>query len=302
VFAFVEGDPDAAFYRTYIQSFVENPGQIFVYNCGSKAKVYETYDSVVTHIPDCVRVLFFVDKDLDDVIGQVWPTDPRIFVTEFYSIENYLVCSALVERFFTDFVKINRVDFELTRVVGLFDEQLRIFHRLLLSTMAWIVVMRRAGSRVILADVRMEALFEFGDQGVKRKKHRQAIAYLSRVTQTASQPGVWREVRRACRELRRLSPKRYIRGKFETWWVLKFIRKITDDLAKVAAESGGSIAVRVQVQESNLVQLFAGAVPCPPALSKFLKFHLARGAGPGGRAEAQPPKRGILQRILRRGH
>jgi hypothetical protein len=294
VYAFVEGDPDVVFYRTHIRAFVENPALIFLYSCGGKPKVYEAYRNIVARLPGCTRVLFFVDKDLDDIIGQTWPTDPRIFVTEFYSIENYLVCSGLVERFFADFVTVSRIEVDLSRIIAVFDDQLRIFHGLLLSTMAWIVVMRRAGHRVMLNDISLDALCEFNDEGAKRRKGRAVVAYLSRVTQTPSPTGVWRDVRRACRELRRLPPKRYIRGKFEVWWVLKFIRRVAADLSRVAAESGGSVSVHAQLQESSFVQLLAGAVPTPAALNTFLLFHLGR------RSEAPAPRTGVLRRIFRR--
>jgi uncharacterized protein DUF4435 len=301
VYAFVEGEPDAAFYRTHIGNYVRNPDLLFIYDCGGKPRVYETYNSVVARFPHCARVLFFVDKDLDDLVSQAWPTDPRIFATEVYSIENYLVCKDLVTYFFKNFVKIKGLELDLRPPIDLFDEQLRTFHRLLLPIMAWIVAMRRAGNKVVLTDVTMAALYIFGDEGPARKTSRATLEYLSRVTKTARRPGVWREVRRVAKELRRLPPKRYARGKFEAWYFIKFIRKITEDVSKVATEAGGSISVRAQLEESNFIQLLSSALPTPPTLDTFLKFHFSPRTAPIDSVPDRRRCRRILEWVLQLG-
>src|SRR5712692_6370908 len=65
--AFVEGFPDLAFYRNYIEQYVD-AGSLRMYNCEGKASVYQTYAKVVERFPRCRRVVFFVDKDLDDIL------------------------------------------------------------------------------------------------------------------------------------------------------------------------------------------------------------------------------------------
>lgn len=91
VFAFVEGEADEPFYRAQIQKYVPDQRLIYIYNCDGKKNVCDLYAEVVKKYPKCERVLFFLDKDVDDIVGAPWPADPRIFVTECYSIENYVV-------------------------------------------------------------------------------------------------------------------------------------------------------------------------------------------------------------------
>jgi len=271
--AFVEGAPDLAFYRNYLELYVD-AGTLRMYNCEGKANVYLAYKKVVERFPDCRKTVFFVDKDLDDILGEPWPVDPRIYVTDFYAIENYVVCKEAVRRFFLDFVKIRRVEFDLEPVFQQLDSQLEAFHRALLPVMAWVVVVRRSGRRPILADVNLGGFLRFSDSGVARRGHVPILRYLGRVTQVELRAGEWRQVRRTCRELGRLESKRYIRGKFEAWFLLGFIRQLLAKLAALAIESGGSIAVNAQLSDSNFVQLLVRAVPTPQALASFLEFHL----------------------------
>src|SRR5205823_5790279 len=84
---FVEGVPDLAFYRAYLDQYVASD-TLKMYNCEGKIRVYETYRKIIDRFPECRRVVFFVDKDLDDITGEPWPVDPRIYVTDVYSIEN----------------------------------------------------------------------------------------------------------------------------------------------------------------------------------------------------------------------
>ena len=230
VYAFVEGNPDQAFYRAQIQKYLTDGRDVYLYNCEGKQAVYDTYRDVLVRHPACTRALFFVDKDVDDLIGRQWPTDPRIFITDVYSIENYVICRESMARYFKDFVKIRRVEIDVERVLAEFENNLNLFHRLILPLMAWIVVMRRAGSRVVLTNVDLGALFAVSDRGTIRQPKRRMIDYLCRVTNTTPSGQVWRQVKRVCSELKSLPAKAYIRGKFEAWWFIEFGRRVSEGL------------------------------------------------------------------------
>ncbi len=256
-YAFVEGEPDRAFYRAHLQRYVERTSDIYIYNCEGKKEVYATFQKVIARFPRCRGVLFFVDKDVDDILGALWPTDPRIFVTEWYSIENYLVEKNALLRYFGDYVKVRRVDITLDAIAEDFERQRELFYRITAPIMAWIIVVRRAGNRLLLADVDMSRFCTLSNDGTSRKRRKGTLVYLHHVTQMAALNSVWRSVRRTQSDLRHLTPKRYIRGKFEGWWFVQFINRTVDQLVKVAGESGGSVSVSVSLNVNNYVQLMA---------------------------------------------
>ena len=198
-------------------------------------------------------------------------------MTDLYAIENYLACEPVVRRFFLDFVKLKKVDFDLDRILPQFDRQLKAFYRAVLPVMAWVVVVRRTGRRPVLTDVNLGDFLTWSESGVARRKGARILRSLGRVTKIEPRHGEWKQVRQTCRELRRLEPKRYVRGKFEAWFLLGFTRQLLEELSAMARESGGSISVSAQLSDSNFVQLLVRAVPIPQPLASFLEFHFKHG-------------------------
>lgn len=301
IYAFVEGEPDRAFYRAHLQRYASTVSDIHIYSCEGKAGVYDVCAKVIARYPGCRRVLFFVDKDVDDIIGKPWPMDPRVFVTDSYSIENYLVTREAVSRYFSDYVKIRRVEIALPPMLDEFDRQLAVFHRVAAPVMAWIVVMRRAGNRVVLNDMNMGELCKLYDGGIARRIGCTGHSYLQRVSQTVVASNIWRDVRKTTLELLRLDPKRYVRGKFEGWWFVQFIKKAVQQFAEVAKEGGGTVTISVALNDKNFIQLLAGAVPPPPSLVSCLDFHLKTDGGAQGDPETPVTGSGMsrLLRLLR---
>jgi hypothetical protein len=283
---FVEGDADRAFYRAFIDRYLGDR-RLFVYSCEGKRRVFDAYATITGKHPRCRNILFFVDKDVDDLVGETWPADPRIFVTEWYSIENYLTNRDSVDRYFADFVKLRRVTMDFSGIASQFDLELAGFHRAIRPLMCWIIAMRRNGSRVVLADLKLEKLFRFDGSRIVRNRMDEPMTYLCQVTQATDHANCWRQVRRVCRELDRQDPKRYVRGKFEAWFLVEFVKRIIADLVTVAAESNGSVSISTPLHESNFVQMLVRGVTIPGPLDSFLRFHLETASAP---IAPQPPE------------
>lgn len=66
------------------------------YVCKNKFSVLQLFDALQSDLTGLLdRAYFFVDRDFDDLQGRV--EHDRIFVTEKYSIENYIVCGELLD-------------------------------------------------------------------------------------------------------------------------------------------------------------------------------------------------------------
>ncbi len=272
VYLFVEGDADQAFYRAQLSRHLPEGVSPFFYNCEGKKRVFDAYADILSRYPHISTALFFVDKDLDDILGRPWPSDPRIFTTDLYAIENYAVARACFERYLSDHVKIRNVELESAVLLDQFDEQLAKFHKLSLPIMAWILIMRRQGESVILNDVDFGKLFRLDAGELKRRSKRGTLNYLKRVTQ-CSQDCDWRTLRQASLELSRFAPKRYIRGKFEAWWFVAFVNHICDAASRVAAEQGGAVVRVSQLSSATMIQLLSESAIAPTSLSNFFTFH-----------------------------
>lgn len=94
IFAY-EGPADKIIYYGWIKSLA--PGVKYEpFVCRSKCKVMQLFDVLRRDLTGLGRrIYFFVDRDFDGLQGRE-PTD-RVFITEAYSIENYVVCPEVLD-------------------------------------------------------------------------------------------------------------------------------------------------------------------------------------------------------------
>ncbi|MDQ0591366.1 DUF4435 domain-containing protein [Variovorax paradoxus] len=94
VFAY-EGPADKFIYYHWIREL--RPSLRYeAYICKNKAKALQLFDILQSDLTGLgERVYFFVDKDFDDLQGRA--ATSKVFLTDRYSIENYIVCPKLLE-------------------------------------------------------------------------------------------------------------------------------------------------------------------------------------------------------------
>lgn len=272
VHAFVEGPDDILFYRYHMTRFLAKETRLYIYDCKGKAKVYEAYQAIVGKFPFCRRVVFFVDKDIDDITGVARAGDPRVFITTVYSIENYLVCRDAFRSFVRDHVRVRRVNIEEDTLLGEFEKGLNAFHRRMMGVMAWIVLAKRHGFELVLKDLSMGSLLYMNEGQIISKPKR--VSYLRKMTGYTAKNHGWQPLRRAIIELGKLDAKTYVRGKFEMWWFIEFLKATVTALDIAAREAGGTVSMTTPLTPSNFISLLTQSAPAPAELDIFLQFHL----------------------------
>lgn len=105
---FIEDEDDFDFYHSYAVR-IYNDYDIYKYPQKGKQNVIDAYRSIDWSKYNTARVLFFCDKDYDDIL-QINPlVEPNIFYTSHYSIENYMVTdevySIILSHFFENVPK-----------------------------------------------------------------------------------------------------------------------------------------------------------------------------------------------------
>ena len=272
VHAFVEGYDDPVFYREALARHAGNR-KIYFYTCDGKARLYQVYQDVAARVGPYRHILFFSDKDLEDIIPEFYPKDDRIYVTDYYSIENYIVCWEAIERSCSDFVKVKHCGLPVDMVSDRFDKELHKFHVLSVSIMAWIVCVRRAGLQANLNNIDLKHIFAIDDSLHISRRHG-ILAYLCKVTSVPVKSIDWRSLRSTMRELQTMNAKRFVRGKFEIWFLVQYLKKAIEHLTTAAQGQGGSLDVLVRISLTNVVALLAPRLPCPTSVDAFLSKHL----------------------------
>ncbi len=274
VHAFCEGFEDPAFYRAPVQLH-SGTKRTFFYRCHGKWKLFEVFTQVTGRVGNYRHTLFFADKDLSDLIPEVYPKDSRIYVTDYYSIENYLAVTEVVERVCSDFVILKKCNLPKEKVVERFVEELSRFHVLVKPIMAWTICVRRKGLEVPLQNLKLGEMFFF-DNDLRVRRKRGALDYILQKTSIPNTPLLWKDLRSVLRSLDVKDPKAFVRGKFETWFLVHFLKEATKHLEEAATAAGGAVQAPVRVEQSNAIALLAPYARTPESLNTFLASHLGR--------------------------
>ncbi|MHA6248426.1 DUF4435 domain-containing protein [Pontibacter sp. CAU 1760] len=287
-----EGQDDQFFYINYINSIFSSSPEPFYYICNGKKNLYKCYNDINWTKYSNRRVLFFTDKDLDDIIQKSYPTSDNIFVTKYYSFENYLVCSDILKRFLRETCHL-RDEILIQSIVDVFEEQLKIYNKLVLPISAWLVDNRKSTKPANLANIDLSKIFAINSNLhiIRKKSLKSTIDYVERVTNNVGTPSDRSDLLKISKELVKIPEhKIYLRGKFELWFLYTFFKKVIEivitGLNEEISQNNKRLAsgekkqpkyvVNVELKESNIVELFATRLKIPVDVKSFLTSNVRR--------------------------
>jgi len=277
---FFEGDDDPLFYLDQAQSFLENR-TYYEFICQGREGVLKVHELVARDGRASDRTHFFVDKDHNDIMGGVQPTAPSVFQTYCYSFENYLVCDRVLRRFWGERLHLPSTDQRLAETMELFREMRSSLMKRMRILMAIVLIGRgiegRQQLKLNLNNINLDKVLKI-DLGARRvgwmRDGFRHFLSASNMTQAGIGPVRSSDIRRICRRyLAAGDPKHYVRGKFELWFLVRFLMIKTKELAdrKLAASAGVARArPKENITLSNCIIQLAPLCPCPQDVSRFL--------------------------------
>lgn len=274
VHTFYENASDEPFYARMIHLTSSQPTHYHSYHCGNKKSVYDAHCKISRRNPRGQVTLFFVDKDLDDLIPVHWPSAHNIFVTDTYSIENYMVSAEVLEHVWQSHLRQPRGAREFSIVLARFHAAHETFICECQVLMCWLLHQRRAGATCPFGNIRLDQLFEFTpDLRIKSNIDKtNPASQFEEMTHVATASDWDAKLPILMSSIRAHSYKSIIRGKFEFWFFIQFIRALTLEVQK--ARQPGSPRINFQISESSAISLLSSGASCPPGLSGFLSQFL----------------------------
>jgi hypothetical protein len=274
VHAFFEGKTDESFYGTFIRRLKPSGWKLCSYVCGNKDSVYYHCKKLSSKHRKNQPILFFVDKDIEDIIPYERKLDEKIFVTSYYSVENYVVSSEMLEQVYSEIFRQSSGTKESEMLVETFKVAHGLAQDQLKNMMTWVLAHRRQGSRPNLDCIVTKELFNIDDN--LRLTFRQAtldelIQLLDGRTKVETLQETRNLIAQCKTELEKYQPKEVIRGHNEMDFFIQFIKKLKQ---VVARESGNKIKANIEITKGNVLDLLGPRVPMPERLSEFLKKHL----------------------------
>lgn len=283
-FLFFEGDDDPLFYVSFVLPSINDCPYVELM-CDGRDGVLKAHELCARDGRAADRTMFFVDKDLTDFLHSGAVSSPKVFETENYSFENYIVCESVFRRFWVERLKLSVLDSRYKHHVELFCVLHNSFMKKMRLVMAYILMGRGLDGRQVfklnLNNVRLEKVFAIDCEQRRVKWLPSGITdLLSSIGQTSC-AGLSRfDARKTyAKYLMKQPPKTYVRGKYELWFFVSVLAEFTRRLAdRKAAEACGMARARPvdSISHSNCLNSLAALTPCPEKLATFLADYAKR--------------------------
>lgn len=146
-YGFVEGKDDPSYYQCHIDNYLPAGYKIRLFPTGRKECVKQTYDLFDWRSFDKKRIVFFMDRDLSDIIRDPHIiNDSNVYITDQYSIENDIICSDTLEAVLRQLLGFaetpqNQID----TVIRLFEIAREKFDSIMLPVMANVIFWKKGG-------------------------------------------------------------------------------------------------------------------------------------------------------------
>ncbi|MFH6963614.1 DUF4435 domain-containing protein [Flavobacterium plurextorum] len=285
---FVEGEDDFEFYRKSIE-FIYRGYEIKHYIKNGKKYVLSSYDVLDWDVYDKSRILFFVDKDYEDIFNTSSKKDRNIFVTKFYSIENYLSCKNTFRYTLSQIFKIND-ELIITSLVEKFENSFKKFEFQMIYLTSIILIYRRNNEYMDLDKLKMDDFFIIKDLNLYKKKYlrqdifnqmmlsnakpfeksllkkTKIIDDLARTEADLTKIN-FKVIRNNISELLKYSDSRFfIRGKFQLWFFIKCFSNVSsmaptintqiqNNVKTASSTQKLSINTSIVINESNIFDI-----------------------------------------------
>lgn len=272
IYIFLEGRDDPSFIRVNVQRVAE-PKALSVQTIilENKKEVLNAYDYFEQRFPDNPRLMFFVDKDHDDLIGETRGTKTQrgLFVTQHYSIENYLVSETAIAAILTDCWGLDSSNRAIAIACEKFREFQEQYRLTFLPWMAWLLATRRSGKKTNINNIPDKILTVNQNYQIILNCQPDLLTYLAKVCGIKTQPDNT-AIDSAIKELEALPTKVWLRGKQELWCLIAFINRLEQD----AKAEKIKLKIRSQIHIDNIVEWLAPRLPCPLDLEDYLTTRL----------------------------
>ena len=209
-----------------------------------------------------------------------------MFVTDCYSIENYLVNELVLEKFIIDNCLITNES-----VIGLTKENFRQQHIIYIKQLkmisAWMMYCRDNNFNVSFNEIKMSDLFEINNDGKLKRKtltsYSSKFEYLCAKTNT-NHFNI--EDIKYYYDLinRETKPKKFIRGKYELNFMYMYLRYITENIVseisqevkihnKSACRKDRVVRPKstIQLNEENIFQVLCNKTKAPDKFRTFIQ-------------------------------
>lgn len=283
---FFEGEDDPAFYFPHIRA-QNNSREYISFICNGRGEVIKTLELIDEDGRAYSHSLFFIDKDHNDFIG-LSKSNARLFQTTFYSIENYLVSSDIINSYWVEVLHLDTLDKRKIKFIDYFNLTYKSFNKRMLTLMALVLIGRGYASKparkLNLNNANFDLIFNINFESGMCKYATGAGRQFAVATNVVDYSVIPKDYNKTTikkiiiNDLRSQECKKYIRGKYELWFFVRFLNFMTHKLSSKSESklSGLKRATpKINFSKDAAVEYLAPRIACPKDLSSFLQNMLS---------------------------
>lgn len=156
VFAFYEGDEDSSFYHHFLRAAIDDDCELEEIVAGCKNNIIKLQQEFNWNLYNNKQIVFFIDRDLSYWLAESTHFDENIFVTDEYSVENYIVNSQGFKSWlihFEGFARANKK--EIDNMISQYEVSIADFKQKMMPIMAGAVVAKRHDPSISLSEFKI---------------------------------------------------------------------------------------------------------------------------------------------------
>lgn len=305
LFTFFEAEDDFEFYRHSIE-LIYRDFEIIPLLMNGKPNVLNAYKEIDWTKFQQSRVLFFVDKDFDDILGKDIQKGDNLFYTKYYSIENYLVTKEVFRIILDRFFRVTHDTIREALLNEIIESHSR-FKENMVALTSLILVYREISAPLNLDKINLSDFFYSYECKVHPKIYltqkkfkrimrseigrREKSGYTSRKklqtvlekTDASEELAKYKKVIKYLRKIQEIdNAKIFLRGKYELWFLIQIIENLKYTIGQINQEISRRNKKRHDsqklsimdskpgIQEKNIFDVLPPKIQTPEDIKEFL--------------------------------
>lgn len=269
VHVFFEGKTDESFYKMCLKKYIGG-SKLITYKSGNKKSVYYFCENLHGRKNGKNIFIFFVDKDIDDLVPVIYPEYSCLFTTEYYSIESYLVSVEIFGAVVSELFKVGSGNKLYDKLIDQFSIDYSATLNLFLPLMAWILYHKRNRNRIIVQNLNITSYLTVDNElQIRMTEFDSLISEFDRITEVETDITDWdRNKEVLISELKKYDYKYFIRGKFEMAFFVKYCNVIREIIEAV---NQAKVKCSFTLNADNMVDVLGPRLTVPECLDHFLE-------------------------------
>lgn len=272
IFGFVEGKDDPSFYQGHIENCICLDGWIVKLieagnKKGNKERVLRLLNVIDWNRYSKKQVLFFVDRDLSEFLNEQIPVSENLYLTDMYSIENYVVSISTLRRVLRELYNVMLQEYEFEIIAGLFQKGLNSLRELMTIITSWYIYLYRNGKKPIFDDIIMDDLVNI-DHCQFIMKQIDVNKYLE-IKWGFEMKGI--DISSVVKEFNEKNgPILYIRGKNLMWFFINFINSFCRNCVEIIPSINVPIKGVRELNTKDSIKDLGPRTKIPQTLKEFI--------------------------------